>query len=393
MAPIPWTFLAFTGVVGGIIYLHFYFAHNRWRQVRGQETEDIDPSYIRREDYFGQSFRTKLRSWLELPAITSPDGARTIQKSNERIRVIPALRLADRAQSDDILSIQSDFSCGASSNFGREIYAAGNVSVGTGSKLQAVAADGDIALAPEVEVARWVDSWGELRLGRNCIIHSRATARKSAFLDVGVQALSVFAAEITTAAGAMDASRYAASSPDRLQIPPPANADRSALSRMGLDLSKLSPLGPECWIYAGSLRPEVPVHLTAQLVVRGDCSIPASSLLEQDLKASGNLYVGAGSECKGNVVSEKSIGLGPGVHFAGIVHADGEILLSNGVQGASPAGPVAVDAGSWLYVEQGVTVRGKLASGERVRVIAPTSAQAWRRKHQPAVRPKPSETK
>ena len=156
--------------------------------------------------------------------------------------------------------------------------------------------------------AGWIA--GELRLGRNCIIHSRATARKSAFLDVGVQALSVFAAEITTAAGAMDASRYAASSPDRLQFPPPANADRSALSRMGLDLSKLSPLGPECWIYAGSLRPEVPVHLTAQLVVRGDCSIPVSSLLEQDLKASGNLYVGAGSECKGNVVSEKSIGLG-----------------------------------------------------------------------------------
>ena len=82
--------------MGGIIYLHFYFAHNRWRRVRGQETEDIDPSYIRREDYFGQSFRTKLQSWLELPAVTSPDGMRTIQKSSERIRVIPALRLADR---------------------------------------------------------------------------------------------------------------------------------------------------------------------------------------------------------------------------------------------------------------------------------------------------------
>ena len=116
---------------------------------------------------------------------------------------------------------------------------------------------------------------------------------------------------------------------------------------------------------------KLPVHLTAQLVVKGDCSIPASSLLDHDLKASGNLYIGAGSECKGNVVSEKSIGVGPGVHFAGIIHADGEILLSNGVHGESSVGPVAVDAGSWLYVEQGVTVRGKLSSGERVRVIAP----------------------
>ena len=66
---IPWTFLAFGGAMGGMLYLHFYFAHSRWRHVRGQETEDIDPSYVRREDYFGQSFRTKLQSWLELPAV------------------------------------------------------------------------------------------------------------------------------------------------------------------------------------------------------------------------------------------------------------------------------------------------------------------------------------
>jgi hypothetical protein len=380
---IPWTFLAFGGVMGGMLYLHFYFAHSRWRRVRGQETEDIDPSYVRREDYFGQSFRTKLQSWLDLPASALPGGGRTIEKNGERIRVGAALRLTDRAQSDDILAVQGEFSCGAASHLTREIYAAGNATVGTGSKLQALAADGDVTLASDVEVARWVDSWGTLRLGRNCVIHSRATARKSVYLEVGVEAQSVFAPEVTTAPGAVDAGPYPIASPEQLlQIPPSAGADPNALRQMGLDLAKLTPLGSKCWIYSGSLRPGTPVHLTAQLVVRGDCSIPAGSLLEEDLKASGDLFIGAGSECGGNLISEKSLGVGPGVHFARIIHADGEILLSDGVRGESAEGPVAVDAGSGLYVEQGVTVRGKLSSGERVRVVAPPFAEAWRRRHE-----------
>jgi predicted acyltransferase (DUF342 family) len=381
---IPWAFLAFGGVMGGILYLHFYFAHSRWRHVRGQETEDIDPSYVRREDYFGQSFRTKLQSWLDLPSIALPDGVRTIQKDGEMIRVSPALRLADRAQSDEIQAVQEDFSCGAASHLSREIYAAGNAAIGTGSKLQALAADGDVTLSSDVEIARWVDSWGALHLGRHCTIHSRATSRKSVYLDAGVQARSVFAPEVTTAPAAVDPARHPMASQDqRLQIPPPDGANRSALRQMGLDLSKLTPLGSECWIYAGSLRPRMPVHLTAQLVVKGDCSIPAGSVLENDLKASGDLFIGAGSECKGNLISEKVLGVGPGVHFGGIIHADGEILVGYGVRGESVEGPVAVDAGSWLYVEQGVTVRGKLSSGERVRVVAPPFAETWRRAHQP----------
>lgn len=378
---IPWTFLAFTGAIGGIIYLHFYFAHSAWRRVRGQETEDIDPTYVRREDYFGQSFRTKLESWLELPAVALSDGVRTIQKNGERIRVSSALRLMDRAQSGDILAIRGDFSCGAACNLNREIHVTGNAVIGLGSRLQALAADGDIALAPEVEITRWVDSWGALHLGRNCVVHSRATARSSISLDVGAQARSVFAPEITTAPAALDPGVGAVYPEKRLQIPPPAGASPTALSQMGLDLAKLKPLGSECWIYSGPFRPTTPMHLTAQLVVRGDCSIPAGSLLEHHLKASGRLFVGAGSECRGNLVSEKSLVVGPGSRFAGMIHADGEILLSLGVRGESPERPVAVDAGSWLYVEQGVTVRGKLAGADRVRVVGPSFAQAWRQKH------------
>ena len=65
---IPWQFLAFTAIMGGLLYLHFYFAHSRWRRVRGANPSDIDVNYVRREDYFAQSFRCKAKGWLELPS-------------------------------------------------------------------------------------------------------------------------------------------------------------------------------------------------------------------------------------------------------------------------------------------------------------------------------------
>ncbi|MEP6962560.1 MAG: hypothetical protein ABI995_10800 [Acidobacteriota bacterium] len=381
---IPWVFVAFTGVMGGLIYLHFYMAHVCWRRVRGQVTEDIDPNYVRREDYFGQSFRTKLQTWRELPTVTLPDGSKTIQHGAEVIRLSPAIRRAGNLKSDDVLVIQGDFTSGPNSQLGREVHAEGNIDIGPSSQLQAIASDGNLTLGTDVAVTRWVDSWGDLHLSRGCVVHSRVTSRKSAFLELNVQAQSVFAAEITTAP---DPSRKSAPPPastqPRLQIPPPTGTDPAVLTNAGVDPKKLMPLGAACWIYRGSLRPLSAVHLTAQLVVRGECVIPPASLLEHDLKSSGNLFIGSASECRGNLVSEANLSVGPDVRFAGMIHADGEILLHHGARGESPNGPLAVDAGSWLNVEQGVTVRGKLSSGERVRVIPASVAQAWSEKHRP----------
>ena len=75
---IPWQFLIFTGVMAAILYLHFFFSHLQWRRVKGEQPADVDPSYVKREDYFAQSFRSKVKNWLELPeAIPAVASART----------------------------------------------------------------------------------------------------------------------------------------------------------------------------------------------------------------------------------------------------------------------------------------------------------------------------
>ncbi|MEO8100277.1 MAG: hypothetical protein ABI811_21435 [Acidobacteriota bacterium] len=383
---IAWMFLLFTATMGGMLYLHFFFAHRCWRRVRGVEAEDIDSNYVRREDYFGQSFRAKLHSWMELPTTALPDGMRAIQHGSERIELGPGRSLADRSKSDDVLVIEGDFSCGSFCQLGREIYAQRNVVIGQATECQAIAADGDISLGPDVQVSRWVDCWGTLRLAKGSIVHSRASSRTAAHLELGAQALSVFAPEIIIGAVAhlhvppVMESSAAESSPERVAIPPDSDDSREALKKAGVDPEKFRSLSADCWIYQGSLRPTSAVRVTSHLVVRGDCDIPAGSLLEHDVKASRNLRIGADSECQANLIAEKSLSVGARVRFSGVIHANEEILLGPEVRGESGSGPVAVDAGSWLYVEEGVSVHGKLSSGERVRVVDTAFAESWRKK-------------
>ena len=177
---IPWQFLAFTAIMGGLLYLHFYFAHSRWRRVRGANPSDIDVNYVRREDYFAQSFRCKAKGWLELPSSNgNGTGERIITKGREHIRVSGPQQLGDREQSADILVIEGGFACGAACQLLSEIYAYGEAEIGTGSRLQAIAADRDLTLGDNVTVARWADSGGELTMGRACVVRSRVTARKA----------------------------------------------------------------------------------------------------------------------------------------------------------------------------------------------------------------------
>jgi hypothetical protein len=381
---IPWQFLIFTGVMAAILYLHFFFSHLQWRRVKGEQAADVDPSYVKREDYFAQSFRSKVKSWLDLPdAIPAVAGTRIISKGSERIRVSRREQLGNHAWCDDILIVEGDFDCGTECRLSREIYAYGRAEIGSGSRLQAIAADQDLTLGDEVIVSRWVDSAGELRVGRSSVVHSRATARKVVHLEIGAETHSVFAPEIITAsiAGMRGRTDLDFSAP-ALQIPPPIDAILGP-GITGFDSSRLSLLGSDTWIYAGTLRPRISLRLAARLVVKGDCICPTGSVIEHDLKATGSLTIEEDSECRGNLIAGKALLLGPRVRFAGVIHAGGDVLLSRNVRGGTPGATfVAVYAASSLYLESDVTVRGKLSAGTQVKVVPASFAEEWRRLHE-----------
>src|SRR5262249_28300237 len=109
---------------------------------------------------------------------------------------------------------------------------------------------------------------------------------------------------------------------------------------------------------------------------------PPGSILEQDLKATGRLAIGDGSECRGNIIAGKSLYLGLHVQFSGILHSGAALWLSRGVRGVANGTPVAAHAGSSLYLESGVTVHGKLSGGTHVKVVPASYAEKWRRRYE-----------
>jgi hypothetical protein len=298
-----------------------------------------------------------------------PGGIRIIQKGNERIRVSGSLEHPWNTRMDDIQVLQGTFWCGTGCLFTREIYAQGDAFVGAGTRLQAIAADGNLTLAPGVRVARWVDCAGEMEIGADSIIGSRATAKKSIHMHKGAQVASAFAPIVTTARRPNPGSQTVPElAPPTLEITPPGEVFRD-LGKLKIDPRKLSPLGADCWLHNGDLKPSVPIRLKSKLVIKGDFFIPDGSILEQDVKAHGRILVGVGALCMGSVIAGRDILFGPVSRFRDVVHAGRELRLGSGVCGGEPGAPVSAFAAERLSLDDNVAVYGKVASAGSVFVL------------------------
>jgi hypothetical protein len=118
-------FLVFSLLFAGVLYLHFLQAHRAWRAIRGRQSLELDMGYVRMENYFGHSFRRKLKQWLEtLPmAPGAGAGVRVYDHGRERIYVTREVRYpAGRVEREMVVS-EGVFSCsgwGAAFGAGRD---------------------------------------------------------------------------------------------------------------------------------------------------------------------------------------------------------------------------------------------------------------------------------
>ena len=370
-------FLLFSVLVAGVLYLHFGLAHWAWRKLRHQPAPEIDTRYVRIEDYFAQSFRHKLAEWLKLPAIVAPTGEfRRIRKHGEWIMVSGPANYPAKSRNDEILALEGDFTCGDRCTFNREIHARGSAAVGGKTRLQAIAAEGTLHLKSDVKVTRWADSVGAMTLEPGAMVRSRATSRTSIELARGAQALSVFAPEVTTPRKFEAPEPPAAPEEPTLEIPAPGLEGRHPQLKKiaGFDPARLSPMGPECWAYNGHFRPDAVVRVKSKMVVHGNCSCPAGSILEDDVKAWGSIHLGPRSVAKRSLVAIRDVILGPGCVFEGVIHAGRTARLSTGVRGVKRDLPVAAYGGREVRLEDDVVVQGKVASLNRVIAVAPDPA-------------------
>jgi hypothetical protein len=369
----PWRFLLFTSAVGLLVYLHFYLAHRQWRRLKGEPSTEIDPSYIRVENYFSQSFRAKVKEWLALPGEWHEESKETrIIKGKERIRVTGPLALDDGETCTDILVVKGEFSCGRGCRLASEILVRGHARLGRDSQAQAITADGRLVLEDSVRLARWADCMGEMVVSAGSRIGARATSRTAIRMGAGTRAGSLYAPAVTTADwnGTLAAAEPPAE--ERLVLPLPADVEEppAALSQAGMDPARLHRLSPDTWLYNGDWMATLPVLARSKLVVKGDCRIARNSILERDVKAGHSLHLEEGTVARASLVAGRNLVLDARCRFSGVLHAGHSILLRRGVRGIAADLPVAAYAVETLHAENDVAVQGKLSGGSGVEVLS-----------------------
>jgi hypothetical protein len=384
-------FLLFSVLVMGVLYLHFALAHWAWRKLRHQPAPEIDTKYVRIEDYFAQSFRHKLEQWLKAPAAVAPTGEfRRIRKHGEWIMVCGSANYPANSENDEILALEGDFTCGGRCTFNREIHSRGSAAVGVKTRLQAIAVEGTLRLKSGTRVMRWADSAGAMTLEGGVLVRSRVTSRTSIELAQGARVLSAFAPEVTTPRKSDAPEPPATSEEPALEIPAPGLEGRHPLLQKmaGFDPDRLTAMGPECWAYHGHFRPDAVVRIKSKIVVHGNCSCPAGSILEDDVKAAGTIHLGPRSVAKGSLVAILDVILGPGCVFESVIHAGRTARLSTGVRGVRRDMPVAAYGKREVCLEDDVVVQGKVASLNRVIAVVqdpslhypkPAPARPWAR--------------
>jgi predicted acyltransferase (DUF342 family) len=367
-------FLLFALLFCAVFYLHFSVAHRAWRQIRGRNSAELDMAYVRMEDYFGHSFRAKLAEWRRyLPrASSSTSGLQVYDKGAERIFVAGAAEYPAGRRESGILVIEGDFSCGEHCEFEKELMVKGDCRIGDDTRLQAIAVDGALHLGSGSQVRRWVDAVRHVTLSSDAVVRSRVTSRTAIEFLPGASALSLFAPEVFTEGRHETRLEIEVAPPVIVQVPHSGSGGEAA---HGYDPALTYSLGANTYLYNGDLRLSAPLHLRANLVVRGDFSCPKESLLEGDLKAHGGITIGPASVVKGNLVAGGDLILKPNAYFQGVLHAGGAMRLSRGVRGLREQAPVAAYAAGVLTVESNVVVNGKVASAHRV--VAVSTPVAW----------------
>jgi predicted acyltransferase (DUF342 family) len=292
-----------------------------------------------------------------------------------------------------------------------ELLVTGDATIGEGSRVHSVVAEGMLHLAAGVRIDSHAEGVRGLVVGPGASVHGRATSPNQIVLASGVRVAHV-AAPLISVAGAAQVAAPAtqaewtdelAAAFERLfpmgfeaalrrmafsSGAEPSGLDALAhIARRGLittDVADLHAVLGLSWL--GSLRGW---YLGAGTVrVRGDLVLPQGALVPFHLIVEGDLAAGPGSHLHGGVYTEGDVYLGPGSVVRGSVTARGDVRMgprtwvgmcvaagahaeigaSCSIGGERSGG---LTAEGHIVLAEGVAVRNKLFALAGVSTLAP----------------------
>ncbi len=306
--------------------------------------------------FFADGFRHYLASIqpsLEDAALSGSDATIVMPDG------IPCVVLAPDAVSHDlgidggicartIVSL-GDLALPAATSFLRDIYARRNLEGGAGDQYRAVLGEGDVHLALDSIVMRWVHAVGAIDCAPHCRLYGRVSSDRSILLHPGCSFTRLNAPRIAT--GDHDDGGSAE-----------ADEDTTSTTANGV-LERVLHEGDFC-IAPGEV-------FVKHLVVRGELHIGTGARILGNIKAQNTVILDPGVIAHGSLISSTALKIGSNCRLRGPVIAEHAIFIGEGARIGCPKAPTTVSAPR-IEIAENAVVFGTIWAREQGQVVEST---------------------
>jgi cytoskeletal protein CcmA (bactofilin family) len=239
--------------------------------------------------------------------------------------------------------------------FQREVYAVGDLTVGSRARVRAAYAEGDLRMRERSASDRWLHSDKRLHVESGCALYGRTTAGESIRIEGACGFERMRAPEIILGERNFDEGWRASRQPVE-------DCDVTKLPRF-------QSLSAGRALFSGSLVVGPRRYIPHSLVVLGDLHLGDGCHLQGSIKVHGKVVLAAGVRVDGSIVAHDDIDIGAGCRVLGPLLAERDLRISSRSQIGDGMKPATLRARR-ITLQMGSSIHGTVWATERGEVRA-----------------------
>ncbi len=304
---------------------------------------DADPlfvaiGYSKDPRYFSTSFKHILANSIE--GLKQGQSTVNVKLSKRETIEITADRIIPSGNEiDHLLYIKGDLTSGNHVKLMMDVFATGNVSLGTDNIVQVLAAEGNVNMAKGVSFKRWVDADGKLDISANC--------------DLGISATS---GNLLRIAGNCRFRRLYAMPIVSGIINEPLIGDYENIFPANKMIMDISFAREKKTIIEANTEINQNMIFIKSVEIRNDC------IFRGAIKSYGSFNILENVTICGNVFADGDIRLGNGTVVLGNIFSQGSIFLASGARVGRPNIIKSVIGKKNVTIEKDVIIYGYVAT-------------------------------
>ncbi|MDR2006674.1 MAG: hypothetical protein LBP78_05460 [Acidaminococcales bacterium] len=306
----------------------------------------INMDYMKDPRYFAISFRRFFKNFLNNEDLRP--GIYELRFSKpEKVCVLENSVLSSERTLDVIAYAPRDLATENGVSFEKEIYVRGSAAIGQNNDLRALVCDGDVSLAKNTVLRRWLDAEGNISAGEGCNLGVSLTSGKECLVAAGCVFRRLYGAPVK--AGTSRKKSFALAARDdeeRVFPPPPLGAKERQLE--------------EIWPYSDT---------RFSVITPNRLWVGANSRILGHIKTYGNLNVDDNVLITGNVFAEGDIVIGQFCKILGDIFAQGSVSIGEGSQVGRPGKIKSVVGNQTVFLSSGAAVYGYVTTEGDGRVL------------------------